>query len=374
MSLSYILLIYVAGVAVKESSADMVSTPTIVFSPGYINVATPVTVRCESPEGTKCKFYRDHDPNPIRELDYKQGACQFKLLWNEFKKWNKTEVDLSCVILQNREDKTIKTSKPSDARRLNVGDPIRKPRVHVEKIGNYLNLRCEAKAGTSCYFYLNNGDSHFNKQPYKDNVCVGRVAEEELQRKRSSAGEIFITCAVELVVEGEDTVTSQHSEPLGITIDVVNPPGATSSPSAFSLIKPVQEETSTNVTAQGRVYSGPVFLVIISLGAGSLFLVLLAGSVLCVLQRKCGFQCRPVNTGSPPEQQDQTPPCVYSVITKPSRDEEEDSSLQYATVTSTSDRASLQYATVTSTGNQVGPGRTKIKFEIAGEYALLAES
>lgn len=54
--------------------------------------------------------------------------------------------------------------------------------------------------------------------------------------------------------------------------------------------------------------------------------------------------------------------------------QEEDSSLQYATVTSTSDQASLQYATVTSTGNQVGPGRTKIKFEIAGEYALLAES
>lgn len=54
--------------------------------------------------------------------------------------------------------------------------------------------------------------------------------------------------------------------------------------------------------------------------------------------------------------------------------QEEDSSLQYATVTSTSDQASLQYATVTSTGNQVGPGRTKIKFEKAGEYALLAES
>ncbi|XP_029565383.1 uncharacterized protein LOC115159620 isoform X2 [Salmo trutta] len=374
MSLSYILLIYVAGVAVKESCADSVPTPTIVFSSGYINVATPVTVRCESPKGTECIFYRDHDPNHIRIVDYKQGACQFKLLWNEFKKWNKTEVDLSCVILQNREDKTIKTSKPSDARRLNVGDPIGKPSVHVEKIGNYLNLRCEAKAGTSCYFYLNNGDSHFKKLPYKDNVCVGRVAEEELQRKRSSAGEIFITCAVELVVEGEDTVTSQHSEPLGITID-----GATSSPSAFSLIITVQEETSTNVTAQGRVSlhsvsSGPVFLVIISLGAVSFILVLLAGSVLCVLQRKCGVQGRHVNTGSPPEQQDQTPPCVYSVITKPSRDEEEDSSLQYTTVTYTSDQASLQYATVTSTGNQVGPGRSKIKFEIAGEYALLAES
>ncbi|XP_045547642.1 uncharacterized protein isoform X2 [Salmo salar] len=368
MSLSYILLIYVAGVAVKESCADSDPTPTIVFSSGYINVATPVTVRCESPKGTECIFHRDHDPKPIRKVNYKQGACQFNLLWNEFKKWNKTEVDLSCVILQNREDKTIKTSKPSDARRLIVSDPIGKPSVHVEKTGNYLNLRCDAKAGTSCYFYLNNGDSNFKKLPFVENVCVGRVAEEELQRKSSSAEEIFIICAVELVVEGEDTVTSQHSEPLGITID-----GATSSPSAFSIIKPVQEETSSNVTTQGRVSSGPVFL-IISLGAGSLFLGLLAGSVLCVLQSNCGVQCRPVNTGSPPEQQDQTPLCVYSVITKPSRDEEEDSSLQYTTVTYTSDRASLQYATVTSTGNQVGPGRSKIKFEIAGEYALLAES
>ncbi|XP_055731714.1 uncharacterized protein LOC129819186 [Salvelinus fontinalis] len=301
----------VASVAVKGSCADSVPTPTIVFSPEYINVATPVTVRCELPEGTECNFYRDQDPKPIRKVDYKQGACQFKLLWNEFKKWNKTEVDLSCVILQNRQGETIKTSKPSDARRLNVGDPIGKPRVNVEKIVNYLNLRCEAKAGTSCYFYLNNGDSHFKKQPYKDNVCVGRVAEEELQRKRSSAGEIFITCAVELVVEGEDTVTSQHSEPLGITID-----GATSSPSASGLNTTDQEKTGSNVTARGRV-----FLIIIILGAGSLFLVLLAGSVLCVLQRKCGVQGRPVNTGSPPEQQDQTPPCVYSVITKPSRDE-----------------------------------------------------
>ncbi|XP_045081349.1 uncharacterized protein LOC121583332 [Coregonus clupeaformis] len=370
MSLSYLLLIYVAGVAVKESCAGLVPTPTIVLFPGYINVATPATLRCESPEGTECHFYRDHDPNPIRKLDYKQGACQFKLLWNEFKKWNKTEIDLSCIILQNREGKMINTSKPSIVRRLHVSDPIGKPSVHVEKIGNYLNLRCEAKAGTSCYFYQNNGDLHFKKRPYKDNVCVGRVAEEELQRKRSSAGEIFITCAVELVVEGEDTVTSQRSEPLGITIDVVNPPGATSSPSAFSLIIPGQVNVSSNVTPQGR---SPV-LINISLGAGSLFMVLLAGSVLCVLQHKCGVQGSPVNTGSPPEQQDQTPPCVYSVITNPSRDEEEDTSLQYATVTSTSDRASLQYATVTSTGNQAGPGRTKIKFEIAGEYALLAKS
>ncbi|XP_031659188.1 uncharacterized protein LOC109868737 isoform X2 [Oncorhynchus kisutch] len=320
MYFSFILLIYATGVAVKESCADLVPTPTIVFSPGYINVATPVTIRCESPNGTECKFYKDHDPNPIRKLDYKQGACQFKLFWNEFKRWNKTEVDLSCVILQNREGETIKTSKPSDAQRLNVGD----------------------------------------------NVCLGRVAEEELLRKKSSAGEIFITCAVELVVEGEDTVTSQHSEPLGITID-----GATSSPSTFSLITTVQEKTSSNVTDQGR---GTKFHVVISLGTCSLFLVLLAGCVLGVLQRKCGVQGRPVNTGSPPEQQDQTPPCVYSVITKPSRDEEEDTSLQYATVTYTGDQASCQYATVTSTGNQVEPGRTKIKFEIAGEYALLAES
>ncbi|XP_042158310.1 uncharacterized protein LOC112220390 isoform X3 [Oncorhynchus tshawytscha] len=325
MYFSFILLIYVAGVAVKESCADLVPTPTILFSPGYINVATPVTIRCESPKGTECKFYKDHDPNPIRKLDYKQGACQFKLLWNEFKRWNKTEVDLSCVIVQNREGETIKTSKPSDARRLNVGD----------------------------------------------NGCLGRVAEEELQRKRSSAGEIFITCAVELVVEGEDTVTSQHSEPLGITIDVINPPGATNSTSAFSLITPGQEKTSNSATPQG---SGTKFHVVISLGTCSLFLVLLAGCVLGVLQRKCGVQGRPVNTGSPPEQQDQNPPCVYSVITKPSRDEEEDTSLQYATVTYTGVQASRQYATVTSTGNQVEPGRTKIKFEIAGEYALLAES
>ncbi|XP_042158306.1 uncharacterized protein LOC121840197 isoform X3 [Oncorhynchus tshawytscha] len=325
MYFSFILLIYVAGVAVKESCADLVPTPTILFYPGYINVATPVTIRCESPKGTECKFYKDHDPNPIRKLDYKQGACQFKLLWNEFKRWNKTEVDLSCVIVQNREGETIKTSKPSDARRLNVGD----------------------------------------------NGCLGRVAEEELQRKRSSAGEIFITCAVELVVEGEDTVTSQHSEPLGITIDVINPPGATNSTSAFSLITPGQEKTSNSATPQG---SGTKFHVVISLGTCSLFLVLLAGCVLGVLQRKCGVQGRPVNTGSPPEQQDQNPPCVYSVITKPSRDEEEDTSLQYATVTYTGVQASRQYATVTSTGNQVEPGRTKIKFEIAGEYALLAES
>ncbi|XP_045543036.1 uncharacterized protein isoform X2 [Salmo salar] len=284
MSLSYILLIYVAGVAVKESCADSVPTPTIVFSSGYINVATPVTVRCESPKGTECKFYRDHQPNPIRKLDYKQGACQFKLLWNEFKKWNKTEVDLSCVILQNREDKTIKTSKPSDARRLIVSDPIGMPSVHVEKIGNYLNLRCEAKACTSCYFYLNNGDSHFNKQPYKDNVCVGRVAEEELQRKMSSAGENFITCAVELVIEGEDTVTSQHSEPLGITID-----GATSSPSEFSLIIPVQEETSSNVTAQGRESVSVIpFYQYTSLRAVVYVIILLMEFVLCLLWYRRG--------------------------------------------------------------------------------------
>ncbi|XP_071011441.1 uncharacterized protein [Oncorhynchus clarkii lewisi] len=281
MYLFYILLIYVAGVAVKESCADLV--PTIVFSPGYINVATPVTIRCESPKGTECKFYRDHDPNPIRKLDYKQGACQFKLFWNELKRWNKTEVDLSCVILQNREGETIKTSKPSDARRLNVGDPIGKPIFQVLKIGNYLNLRCEAKAGTSCYFYLNNGDSHFKKRTYKDNVCVGRVAEEELQRKSSSAGEIFITCAVELVVEGEDTMTSQHSEPLGITIDA--PPGATT----FSLIKPDQEKTGSNVTAQGKESISEIsFYQYTSLRAVVYVIILLMEFVLCLLWYRRG--------------------------------------------------------------------------------------
>ncbi|XP_064799871.1 uncharacterized protein LOC135518653 isoform X1 [Oncorhynchus masou masou] len=289
MYFSFILLIYAAGVVVKESCADLVPTPTIVFSPGYINVATPVTIRCESSKGTECKFYKDHDPNPIRKLDYKQGACQFKLFWNEFKRWNKTEVDLSCVILQNREGETIKTSKPSDARRLNVGDPIGNPSVNALKIGKYLNLRCEAKAGTSCYFHLNNGDSHFKKVPYKDNVCVERVAVEELQRKRSSAGEIFITCAVELVVEGEDTVTSQHSEPLGITIDVRIPPGATNSPSTFSLIIPVQDETSNNATAQEREFISEIsFYQYTSLRAVVYAIILSMEFVLCLLWYRRG--------------------------------------------------------------------------------------
>ncbi|XP_031658091.1 uncharacterized protein LOC116356522 isoform X2 [Oncorhynchus kisutch] len=238
MYFSFILLIYAAGVAVKESCADLVPTPTIVFSPGYINVATPVTIRCESPKGTECKFYKDHDPNPIRKLDYKQGACQFKLFWNEFKRWNKTEVDLSCVILQNREGETIKTSKPSDAQRLNVGD----------------------------------------------NVCLGRVAEEELLWKRSSAGEIFITCAVELVVEGEDTVTSQHSEPLGITID-----GATSSPSTFSLITTVQEKTSSNATDQGKESISEIsFYQYTSLRAVVYAIILPMEFVLCLLWYRRG--------------------------------------------------------------------------------------
>ncbi|CAB1318606.1 unnamed protein product [Coregonus sp. 'balchen'] len=155
-----------AAVAVKEGCADSVPTPTILLDPGYIDVAMPVVVRCESTEGTKCHFYKDHDPNPIRTVN--SGVCQFILFWNEFKKWNKTEAK---------------------------------------------------HAGTSCYYYLDNSDSPFKKQPYKDNVCVGKVAEKELLRKRSSAGELFITCAVELVMEGEDTVKSQHSEPFKITID-----------------------------------------------------------------------------------------------------------------------------------------------------------
>lgn len=40
--------------------------------------------------------------------------------------------------------------------------------------------------------------------------------------KRSSPGEIFITCAVEMVIKG-NSVTSQHSEPLSITVDGEDP-------------------------------------------------------------------------------------------------------------------------------------------------------
>jgi hypothetical protein len=99
-------------------------------------------------------------------------------------------------------------------------DSIGIPWIFVENTGTHLSLRCEAKhAGTSCYYYLNNTESPFKSQPYKDNVCVGKVSGKDLLRKRSSAGEIFITCAVELVVEGGDTVTSQHSEPFKIAID-----------------------------------------------------------------------------------------------------------------------------------------------------------
>ncbi|XP_064799876.1 uncharacterized protein LOC135518655 [Oncorhynchus masou masou] len=268
-----------AAVAVKESCADSVPTPTIVLDPGYINVAMPVIVRCESTRGTKCHFYKDNNPNTIREVN--SGVCQFILFWNEFKKWNKTEVDLSCAILQKREGKMI-SSERSDTRRLHVSDSIGIPRIFVENTGTYLSLRCEAKhAGTSCYYYLNNSESPFKSQPYKDNVCVGKVLEKDLLRKRSSAGEIFITCAVELVLEGEDTVTSQHSEPFKIAIDVVDSPGPTTSFTTFSTNK-------TSVTNGEE--SSSEFPLYISLSVGAFSLILLVVSVLCFLRYKRGDQ------------------------------------------------------------------------------------
>ncbi|XP_023838989.1 uncharacterized protein [Salvelinus sp. IW2-2015] len=264
-----------AAVAVKEGCADSVPTPTIVLDPGYINVAMPVIVRCESTGGTKCHFYKDHNPNPIREVN--SGVCQFILFWNEFKKWNKTEVDLSCAILQKGEEKIIPTF--SDAQRLHVSDSIGIPRIFVENTGTYLSLRCEAKhAGTSCYYYLNNSDFPFKSQPYKDNVCVGRVAEKDLLRKRSSAGEVFITCAVELVMEGEDTVKSQHSEPFKIAID--DYPGPTTSLSTFS----------TNKTSVTNGEESSEFPLYISLSVGAFSLILLVVSVLCFLRYKRGDQ------------------------------------------------------------------------------------
>ncbi|XP_055730216.1 uncharacterized protein LOC129818397 isoform X2 [Salvelinus fontinalis] len=279
MSPSYFLMIFVAGVAVRKCYADSVPTSSIVLSPGYINAARSVKVRCESTEGTECYFYRDQDPTPIRKVDY-NSVCQFTLFWDEFKTWNKSEVDLSCAILQKREGKMI-TSERSDTRRLHVSDPIGKPSVDVEQRGKYLNLRCEAQHGTSCYFYLNNGDLHFKKQPYKDNVCVGRVAQEELltMRKRSSPGEIFITCSVEMVIKG-NSVTSQHSEPLSITVD-----GATGSIADFSSIPPGEEKAVSEVislTTQEEDPSSRIPLYI-GLRAGLYVLILLVESLLCFL-------------------------------------------------------------------------------------------
>ena len=87
-------------------------------------------------------------------------------------------------------------------------DPIGKPICYVETTGHFFTLRCEAKHGTSCYFYMNNQSSHFKSHEFRNGGCLARASKEEMQKQSGNSITASVTCEVELLVEGVGSVKS----------------------------------------------------------------------------------------------------------------------------------------------------------------------
>ena len=88
------------------------------IDPTYINIATPITMRCESVNFVGCEFYKDNDAEPIRRMNHRQ-ACQIELEWRELSSLNQTTVNLSCATMHEINGENI-TSARSEAKQLTV--------------------------------------------------------------------------------------------------------------------------------------------------------------------------------------------------------------------------------------------------------------
>ena len=87
-------------------------------------------------------------------------------------------------------------------------DPIGKPTCYVETAGRFFTLQCEAKDGTTCYFYMNNQSTHFKSHEFKNGGCLTRASKEEMKKQSGNSITASVTCEVELLVEGVGSVKS----------------------------------------------------------------------------------------------------------------------------------------------------------------------
>ncbi|XP_069042075.1 uncharacterized protein [Lepisosteus oculatus] len=106
-------------------------------------------------------------------------------------------------------------------------DPRGKPVLDVQPV--YINVedsvhvRCEAERGTSCDFYIDQNAAPFRSEPFSEKykVCVLNLSGKELLGERGigTSAEVFLSCAVQLVTEGQK-ITSQCSEWIRLKVDV----------------------------------------------------------------------------------------------------------------------------------------------------------
>ena len=102
-------------------------------------------------------------------------------------------------------------------------DPIGIPKIQVKNTdGDFWTLRCVAKAGKLCNFYINNSEELIKETQFQGSVCVERVSKEVLWKERMmSSGVVSFSCEVKLEVRDEGSGSSswavRRSKPYNFT-------------------------------------------------------------------------------------------------------------------------------------------------------------
>ncbi|XP_015199897.2 uncharacterized protein [Lepisosteus oculatus] len=95
--------------------------------------------------------------------------------------------------------------------------------VHLKHyyIGDDISIRCGAKRGIRCHFYMNRSEVPFRSVPYRQEYgqCHLSLSVEELvgDRDFGNSIEVSLSCAVELQMDGQLNI-SQHSKAEKVTV------------------------------------------------------------------------------------------------------------------------------------------------------------
>ncbi|XP_066568672.1 uncharacterized protein LOC136758326 [Amia ocellicauda] len=106
---------------------------------------------------------------------------------------------------------------------MKMKDPLIIPHLQVDSEHVYkeqqVQIRCNTEDGSHCHFYTDHSEVPFRSEKRRFKACLITVFGGELLEKRAdqSRAEVFLSCAVELMMEGKN-VSSQRSEKIKIGV------------------------------------------------------------------------------------------------------------------------------------------------------------
>ncbi|XP_066568635.1 uncharacterized protein LOC136758287 [Amia ocellicauda] len=102
-------------------------------------------------------------------------------------------------------------------------NPLEIPHLQVDSEHVYkeqqVQIRCNTENGSHCHFYTDQSEVPFRSEKRRFKACLITVFGGELLEKRAdqSRAEVFLSCAVELMMEGKN-ISSQRSEKIKIEV------------------------------------------------------------------------------------------------------------------------------------------------------------